>query len=84
MPLGPTFAPATDDTAASDEVDIATDDDGKRDGFPLAPTFATEKDGAAGSDEVIGARKILSNKNHPSTMLEIIPCYIWKGLFSCC
>ena len=55
MPLVPTFAPATNDTAASDEVDVPTvDDEEKADGFPLAPTFATETDDAT-SDEVNGA-----------------------------
>ena len=55
MPLVPTFAPATNDTAASDEVDVPTvDDEEKADGFPLAPTFATETDDAT-SDDVNGA-----------------------------
>ena len=55
MPLVPTYAPATNDTAAKDEVDVSTlDDEEKADGFPLAPTFATETDDAA-SDEVNGA-----------------------------
>ena len=55
MPLVPTFAPATNDTAASDEVDVPTvDDEEKADGFPLVPTFATETDDAT-SDEVNGA-----------------------------
>ena len=55
MPLVPTYAPATNDTAARDEVDISIlDDEEKADGFPLAPTFATETDDAT-SDEVNGA-----------------------------
>ena len=55
MPLVPTYAPATNDTAARDEVDVSTlDDEEKADGFPLAPTFTTETDDAT-SDDVNGA-----------------------------
>ena len=69
MPLVPTFAPATDDTAARDEMDVATvDDDGKTDGFPLAPTITTEIDDAAGSDEVGGPVWLPS-------MVKPIVCY---------
>jgi hypothetical protein len=55
FPFSFKLAPATDDTAARDEVDVTTlDDDEKADGFPLAPTSATETDDAA-SEEVNGA-----------------------------
>ena len=56
MPVVPTFALPTDDTATSDtdEVEVATvnDDDEKTDGFPMASKIPTETDGAASSNEV--------------------------------
>ena len=52
MPLVPTFAPTTDDTAGNDELKVTTVHDEKTDGLPLAPTFAPETNDAAGTDEV--------------------------------
>jgi hypothetical protein len=49
----PTFAPATDDAAGSDEVNVTTcGGDEVTDDLPLLPTFAPATDDAAGSDEV--------------------------------
>jgi phage gp45-like len=49
----PTFAPATDDAADSDEVNVATyGGDEVTDDLPLLPTFSPATDDAAGSDGV--------------------------------
>ena len=52
MPLVPTFAPATDDAAGSDNVNVATGGDEVTDDLPLVPILALATDDAAGSDDV--------------------------------